>query len=215
MISAQCEGKTTREGAQQEIEARRNPRSERRAVCGRSSPRRASGPAARRRRTTEGAHGRYDVGRCLRWYVRYLQRKLRDTALPGSGRRTHGVDRDESTDSLSIESELKQIELAKVRVQLITVDRVNRDFASIALEIKQRFLQIPPRLAAELVGERDLRPGPPPNNKSPHPPGRRSSPRIAAQRRLHFADGARSAGPSGDLHCATRPRCILGFLPER
>jgi hypothetical protein len=33
---------------------------------------------------------------------------------------------------------------------------VNRDFASIALEIKRRFSQISTRLAAELIGEKDL-----------------------------------------------------------
>jgi hypothetical protein len=55
-----------------------------------------------------------------------------------------------------MDAEMKQIELAKERRQFVSIDRVTKDLASIVLEIKQRILQIPPRLAAELIGERDL-----------------------------------------------------------
>jgi hypothetical protein len=103
----------------------------------------------------KSARGRYDVGKCLRWYVRYLQKKLKDAALPDpDGGHTASIAMRHKL--LSIESELKQIELAKERRQLVTIDKVTKDLASMVLEIKQRILQIPPRLAAEVIGEKDL-----------------------------------------------------------
>jgi hypothetical protein len=57
---------------------------------------------------------------------------------------------------LSIESELKQIELAEKREQLISIDRVEKDLAKIVTEVRTRILALPPRLAAEVLGETDL-----------------------------------------------------------
>jgi phage terminase Nu1 subunit (DNA packaging protein) len=104
--------------------------------------------------------GLYDLDASFRFYVRYLQRKLIERALPddgdgdGGGPATSaGVMRHRL---LSIEAEMKQIELAEKREQLISVDRVEKDFAALAMEIKTRILSLPPRLAAEVLGERDL-----------------------------------------------------------
>src|ERR1700723_2495449 len=61
----------------------------------------------------KSAHGRYDLDRCLRWYVKYLQKKLRDAALPGpEGGHTASIALRHKI--LSVESELKQLDLAKV-----------------------------------------------------------------------------------------------------
>jgi len=100
-------------------------------------------------------HGRYDVDASLRWYVRYLQKKLLDAALPDPGG-GHTASIAMRHKLLSIEAELKQIELATERGQLVTIDKVQQDLASIVLAIKQRILQVPPRLAAEVIGEKDL-----------------------------------------------------------
>jgi phage terminase Nu1 subunit (DNA packaging protein) len=104
--------------------------------------------------------GLYDLGASLRWYVRYLQRKLVERALPEDGDGDGGGPATSSAMTrhklLSIEAELKQIELAEKREQLISVDTVAKDFAALALEIKARILSLPPRLAAEILGERDL-----------------------------------------------------------
>jgi phage terminase Nu1 subunit (DNA packaging protein) len=103
----------------------------------------------------KAARGRYDVDKCLRFYVRYLQKKLQAAAVedPDGG---YTADREVRHRLLSMDAEMKQIELAKERRQFVSIDRVTKDLASIVLEIKQRILQIPPRLAAELIGERDL-----------------------------------------------------------
>ena len=102
--------------------------------------------------------GRYDVIKTFRWYVRYLQRKLVERAHPetgdgaiaksGAGETRHKL--------LSIEAELKSIELAEKREQLISIDKVQKDLEAIVVEIRTRILALPPRLAAEVLGETDL-----------------------------------------------------------
>ena len=102
--------------------------------------------------------GRYNIPKCFRWYVRYLQRKLVERAHPetgdgaiaksGAGETRHKL--------LSIEAELKQIELAEKREQLISIERVEKDLAKIVTEVRTRILALPPRLAAEGLGETDL-----------------------------------------------------------
>jgi phage terminase Nu1 subunit (DNA packaging protein) len=104
--------------------------------------------------------GRYNIVKTFRWYVRYLQRKLVERAHPddengkgavagaGAGETRHKL--------LSIEAELKQIELAEKREQLISIERVEKDLAKIVTEVRTRILALPPRLAAEVLGETDL-----------------------------------------------------------
>lgn len=104
------------------------------------------------------APGRYDVGECFRWYVRFLQRKIVERAFPedadGDGSaKSAGVTRNKL---LSIESELKQIELAEKREQLVSIEKVTKDLQAIVVEIRTRILALPPRLAAEVLGETDL-----------------------------------------------------------
>jgi hypothetical protein len=101
------------------------------------------------------APGRYDLGACCRWYVRFLQRKIleRDQPKEESATAAAGVTRHKI---LSIEVEMKQIELAEKRERLVTVEKVQKDIAAIIFEIRTRFLALPPRLAAEVLGETDL-----------------------------------------------------------
>ena len=102
--------------------------------------------------------GRYNVVACFRWYVRYLQRKLVERALPENGDGSiAGTAAGETRHKLlSIEAELKQIELAEKREQLISIERVEKDLAKIVTEVRTRILALPPRLAAEVLGETDL-----------------------------------------------------------
>jgi phage terminase Nu1 subunit (DNA packaging protein) len=104
--------------------------------------------------------GVYDIIECLRWYVRYLQRKLIERALPEDGDGDGGAPATSSAarrhELLSIEAELKKIELAKEREQLVSIDKVSKDIAAIVVEIRTRILALPPRLAAEVLGETDL-----------------------------------------------------------
>lgn len=104
--------------------------------------------------------GVYDVIACFRWYVRYLQRKLVERALPEDGDGDGGGPATSSAATrhkmLSIEAELKQIELATKREQLISIEKAEKDISSLVIEIRTRILALPPRLAAEVLGETDL-----------------------------------------------------------
>jgi hypothetical protein len=104
--------------------------------------------------------GIYDVVACFRWYVRYLQRKLVERALPEDGAGDAGGPATSSSATrhkmLSIEVEMKQIELAEKREQLISIERATKDVVAIVTEIRTRILALPPRLAAEVLGETDL-----------------------------------------------------------
>jgi len=103
--------------------------------------------------------GAYNFLECVRWYVRYLQERIRSRALPDDGEDSTGpVSSAAATRHklLGIEAELKTLELAERREQLVSIDKVEKDFASLAMEIKTRILSLPPRLAAEVLGERDL-----------------------------------------------------------
>jgi hypothetical protein len=104
--------------------------------------------------------GLYDIVKCLRWYVRYLQRKLVERAFPEDGDGDGGGPATSASamrhKMLSIESELKQIELAEKREQLVSIEKVTKDLQAIVVEIRTRILALPPRLAAEVLGETDL-----------------------------------------------------------
>ena len=104
--------------------------------------------------------GVYDIVECFRWYVRYLQGKLIERALPEDGDGDAGGPATSASATrhkmLSIESELKQIELAEKREQLVSIEKVQKDLEAIVVEIRTRILALPPRLAAEVLGETDL-----------------------------------------------------------
>jgi hypothetical protein len=102
--------------------------------------------------------GRYNIPKCFRWYVTYLQRKLVERAHPENGDGSIATSAADETRHklLSIEAELKQIELAEKREQLISIEKVKKDIEAIVVQVRTRILALPPRLAAEVVGETDL-----------------------------------------------------------
>jgi hypothetical protein len=51
---------------------------------------------------------------------------------------------------------MRSIELAEKREQLISIDKVTKDLEAIVTEVRTRILALPPRLAAEVLGETDL-----------------------------------------------------------
>ena len=99
--------------------------------------------------------GRYDLRACLRWYVRYLQRKIAERANPPETSSTAAVGVAKNT-ILAIEVELKQIELAEKREQLVSIEKVQKDVHAIVREIRRRFAELPRKLTAEVLGETDL-----------------------------------------------------------
>jgi phage terminase Nu1 subunit (DNA packaging protein) len=95
--------------------------------------------------------GQYDLTRCTHWYVRYLQSALEKTGQRSDG--TNLSERDERVRLLSAEADLKEIQLAKERGQLVTIVDVEKEMSELVLTTKARVLAVPPRVAPELVGE--------------------------------------------------------------
>jgi phage terminase Nu1 subunit (DNA packaging protein) len=98
------------------------------------------------------ARGQFDAVKCLLFYTRYLQRALEKKAVPILDGGFVG-EREERVRLLRAEADLKEIELAKQRSQLIALDDVEQMLTDLVLTTKARIMAIPPRLSPELVGE--------------------------------------------------------------
>jgi phage terminase Nu1 subunit (DNA packaging protein) len=96
--------------------------------------------------------GRYDLGKCLLWYVRFLQKALEARRIEMSDGELASY-KEEKLALLRIDRELREIELAQKRKELVAIDDVEKAYSDMALTIKARMMGVPARLAAELVGE--------------------------------------------------------------
>lgn len=103
----------------------------------------------------KAAHGKYDLGACLLWYVRYLQAAL-ERAL---GHRGNGEDslgkklREERTGLIKAQREREELELAARREELIPVAIYEQEVATLFTVLQRRLLTMPARLAPHLEGE--------------------------------------------------------------
>jgi len=99
--------------------------------------------------------GQYDPVKCMLWYIRYLQavieKKAVNLAEPGGA--VFAGEREERVRLLRADADMREIELAKERSQLITLPEVEVAMTDLVLTTKARMMAIPPRLAPELVGE--------------------------------------------------------------
>lgn len=103
----------------------------------------------------KASRGRYNVEACRSWYIRYLQKKLAEKALPDpDGGLTATTEVRHRL--LSMEAEIRQLDLAEKRGVLISIEKVGKDLAGLVLEIKTRLLAVPPRLAGEVIGEKEI-----------------------------------------------------------
>jgi phage terminase Nu1 subunit (DNA packaging protein) len=96
--------------------------------------------------------GRYDLRKCSRWYIRYLQKAVERKGVPTS-QGGFASEREERTRLLRADADLKEIELARQRSQLVSIADVEALVTDLVLTTKVRILAIPPRLAPDLVGE--------------------------------------------------------------
>jgi phage terminase Nu1 subunit (DNA packaging protein) len=98
------------------------------------------------------ANGQYDPIKCACFYVRYLQNAIEERSVPSVANES-AAERVERMRLLRAHAELKEMELATSRSQLVAVEDVDKMLADFVLTTKSRILAIPPRLAPELVGE--------------------------------------------------------------
>jgi hypothetical protein len=66
------------------------------------------------------ARGRYDTVKCLRWYIRYLQMALKKKSIPTLEGGYVG-EREERIRLLRADADLREIELARERSQLVAI----------------------------------------------------------------------------------------------
>lgn len=96
--------------------------------------------------------GKYDVDKCTGWYVRYLQAALEKKAVPMDGRGMVS-EREERVRNLRAAADLKEIELARARGLLVSIEDVEREMTDLVLTTKARVMAVAPRLAPELLSE--------------------------------------------------------------
>ncbi len=96
--------------------------------------------------------GKYDLANCMIWYIRYLQKKLESKSL-GSEDGGRSSFLAEKRRLVKADAELREIELAEKRKQLVAIGDVEKSWTDLVLEVKARVLAIAPRIAGDLVGE--------------------------------------------------------------
>lgn len=98
------------------------------------------------------AKGQYDAGKCLLWYIRYLQDALEKKAVP-TGDGTYSGLKDERARSIRADAEMKEIELAEKRRDLVHVGVVKKAFVDLVHMTKARIMATPARIAPDVFGE--------------------------------------------------------------
>jgi phage terminase Nu1 subunit (DNA packaging protein) len=96
--------------------------------------------------------GQFDPVKCMLWYIRYLQNVIEKRSVPTLDGGYVG-EREERIRLLRADADLREIELAKERSQLVALPDVEAILSDLVLTTKARIMAIPPRLAPELVGE--------------------------------------------------------------
>ena len=96
------------------------------------------------------ARGKYDLGKCMLWYIRYLQAALkRRSGASGEDGRTEQRER---LLLLSAERELKELELGRERGEFIALPDFEKMLTDLVVTTKARILAVSQRVSAQLVG---------------------------------------------------------------
>jgi phage terminase Nu1 subunit (DNA packaging protein) len=96
--------------------------------------------------------GQYDPVKCMLWYIRYLQQALEKKSVPTLDGGFVG-EREERVRLLRADADLREMELAKERSQLVSIQDVEKEMTDLILTTKARIMAVAPRLAPEVVGE--------------------------------------------------------------
>ena len=96
--------------------------------------------------------GQFDPVKCMLFYIRYLQKVLEKKSVPTRDGGYLG-EREERVRLLRADADLREMELASQRGQLVAIQDVEKEMTELVLTTKARIMAIPPRLAPELVNE--------------------------------------------------------------
>jgi phage terminase Nu1 subunit (DNA packaging protein) len=98
------------------------------------------------------ARGQYDPVKCMLWYIRYLQAALEKKSVPMTDG-SFASEREERVRLLRSNADMREIELAKARSQLVAIPDIEQMLTDLVLTTTARVMAIPARLSSELVGE--------------------------------------------------------------
>jgi hypothetical protein len=100
----------------------------------------------------KAGRGRYDLGKCMAWYIRYLHAKMKVRA---TGTEDGGLTslKDERSRLLRLAGDLKEIELARQRREVIAIGDLEKAMSDLVVTTKARLMALPARQAADLVAE--------------------------------------------------------------
>jgi phage terminase Nu1 subunit (DNA packaging protein) len=95
--------------------------------------------------------GKYDLAQCMLWYIRYLQKIVDTRQMPDSvGGNSLQVARERL---VSAQADREELELAKVRGELIPVSLFEQVMSKHITSARQRLLTLPSNVAHMLEGE--------------------------------------------------------------
>jgi len=97
--------------------------------------------------------GKYDRDLCVGFYIRYLQALVERKVILDEGGGVLKNERDERLRLLRADADLREIELARERGQLVAIEDVEREMTDLILVTKARVLAVGARVAPQLVGE--------------------------------------------------------------
>jgi phage terminase Nu1 subunit (DNA packaging protein) len=98
------------------------------------------------------ARGKYDLGKCMLWYIRYLQAALKRRGGNQTPDEEGRTEQRERLRLLSAEAELKELELARERGDFIALPDLEKMLMDLVLTTKARILAVSQRISPQLVG---------------------------------------------------------------
>lgn len=96
--------------------------------------------------------GLYDAGKCLMWYIRFLQDAIEKKAVPTGDGSFSALTTDRAR-SIRADAEIKEIDLAERRGTLVRIEQVKKIFVDLVHMTKARVMATPPKIAQEVIGE--------------------------------------------------------------
>jgi phage terminase Nu1 subunit (DNA packaging protein) len=94
-------------------------------------------------------HGLYNFDACIRWRIAILENQLSQKAATPAEERNHDRER---TRQISANADLKELKLQERRGELVTITLYQNVMARMIGTARQHLLNLPSRVAHELVG---------------------------------------------------------------
>jgi hypothetical protein len=98
---------------------------------------------------------KYALIECVKFYVRFLQNALEHKGAPMADG-SYTLFKEEKSRTMRVTAELKELELAEKRGKLVSVEDATKTLEDFAHMTKARIRAVPPRLAAEVMGQDSL-----------------------------------------------------------